>query len=82
MDVITIPRKLAQKDNWVVVPRREYEEFSAWKKAVRVRLEEQWFWTPEWQKMEQEADEAIRAGNVYGPFTSHKELIAALKRKR
>lgn len=35
MDIITIPKKLAQKEDLVVVPRKEYEEFTQWRKAFR-----------------------------------------------
>lgn len=80
--VITIPKKLTQKGDLVVIPRREYEEFSHWKKAVKVRLDEQWFWTPEWQKKEAEAGKAIRTSKVVGPFSDYKKLISALKRRR
>ena len=82
MNVVTIPRQLAGKDDLVVIPRREYEKFSLWKKAVRVRLDEEWFWTPEWQRKEHEADEAIHKGETQGPFLDHTALITALKRKR
>ena len=87
MNTITIPikeykRLVAAERTVVTVPRREYEEFSQWKKAVREHQDEQWFWTPEWQKKEAEADEAIRAGRMIGPFSSHKQLLAALKKKR
>ena len=82
MNVITIPKKFAQKDTFVVVPKREYEEFSRWKKTIHIRLDEQWFWTPEWQKKEQEADGAIQAGKIKGPFSDHKKLVAALKRRK
>ena len=82
MNVGTIPKKLVQKGDLVVVPKREYREFSLWKKAVKVRLDEQWFWTPEWQKKEAEVDEAIRTGKVVGPFRDHRRLVAALKHKR
>ena len=37
-----------------------------------------WFWTPEWQAKEREADEDIRLGRVSGPFTSADELIKHL----
>ena len=37
-----------------------------------------WFWTPEWQAKEREADEDIRMGRVSGPFTSADELIKHL----
>ena len=80
MKPITIPRKLAQKDDLIVIPREEYEYFSVWKKTVRVRLDEQWFWTPEWQKKEEEADKAIKSKKITGPFSDHKELLSALKK--
>ena len=82
MNDITIPKRLAGKDDLVVIPRREYEKFSLWKNVVRVRLDEEWFWTPEWQKKEHEADEAIRKGKTKGPFLDHASLVAALKRKK
>lgn len=74
--------KTVVKENFIVVPRREYEEFNSWKKMVKVSLDEKWFWTPEWQKKEVEADKAIRAGQVSRPFSDHKELISALKGKK
>jgi len=82
MNVITIPQKLAQKGDLVLVPKHEFVEFSKWKRVVRVKLDEQWFWTPEWQKKEAEVDEAIRAGGIYGPFRDHDALISALKKKK
>ena len=82
MDVAIIPKKLAQKGDFRIISKREYEEFLVWKKAVRVKFDEQWFWTREWQKKEAEADEAINKGKVSGSFSDHKKLVAALKRKR
>ena len=73
---------MASRDDLVVIPRREYEAFSKWKHSVRVRVNEHWFWTPEWQKKEAEADRAIRHGNVSREYTNHRKLISALKRKR
>jgi len=80
MKAVTIPREFAQTDDIVVIPRKEYEDFSVWKKTVRVRLDEQWFWTPEWQKKEQAADRAIKSKKIAGPFSNHKELLSALKK--
>lgn len=37
-----------------------------------------WFWTPEWQKMEREADEDIAQGRVK-EFSSVEELLKDLK---
>ncbi len=82
MNIVTIPKKLAQKGDFRVIPKREYKEFLAWKKAIRVKFNEQWFWTSEWQKKEAEADDAINKRKVSGPFSNHKKLVAALKRKR
>ena len=37
MQIITIPNKIAKKDDLVVVPRREYEKmFRFWKSAERL----------------------------------------------
>ncbi len=41
-----------------------------------------WFWTEEWQKGEREADEAIRAGKLYGPFDSAEEMMAHFEAHR
>lgn len=43
--------------------------------------EQEWFWTKKWQEKEREAEEDIKAGRVYGPFTSGKELVKSLKSK-
>jgi len=81
MATITIPKKLI-KDDIVIIPRKEYEEFARWKKIVKVQINEQWFWTPEWQRKEAEAEVAIRVGRLHGPFSDYKKLISALKRKK
>ncbi|MFA4818601.1 MAG: hypothetical protein WC621_02040 [Patescibacteria group bacterium] len=81
MNAVTIPKELAQKGDLVVIPREEYEAFSHWKRTVKVRAEDNWFWTPEWQQKEAEADVAIKARKVYGPFRDAKTLIAALRGK-
>ena len=82
MDTITIPRKMASRDDLVIIPRKEYEAFSRWRNSVRVRLNEQWFWTPGWQKKEAEADAAIRHGKVSRVYTDYRKLLSALKSKR
>lgn len=38
MNIVTIPKKLAQKGDLVVIPREEYEAFSEWRKALRIRV--------------------------------------------
>lgn len=37
MNIVTIPKKLAEKGDLVVLPRKEYEEFFAWKKMRTVK---------------------------------------------
>ena len=81
MHTITIPHNLTKQGDLVIIPKHEYEAFSHWKKNIKVRVDEQWFWTAEWQQKEAEADEDIRAGRVYGPFSDGKELLKALKKK-
>ncbi|MDP3727022.1 MAG: hypothetical protein Q8R35_00085 [bacterium] len=82
MSTVTISKHIAKRDDLVMIPKREYEEFTKWKSAVRVRLSERWFWTPEWQRKEAEADRAIRHQRVSHSFSSHRALLAALERKR
>ncbi len=82
INIVTIPKKLAKKGELVLVPKKEYQEFFAWKKAVKIRGYERWFWTPEWQKKELEADKAIQSGKVSISFSDHKKLTTALKSKR
>lgn len=69
------------KKYFVPVSPKEYEEFVWWKKAIKIHLDEQWFWTPEWQAKEKEAEYAIRDGRVNGPFTGSKSLLRTLKQK-
>ena len=82
MATITIPKKLAQKDDLVIIPKQEYKEFSLWKKSVRVRTDENWFWNSEWQKKEAEADNAIKNKKIFGPFSDYQKLISSLKKRR
>ncbi|MBI2639805.1 MAG: hypothetical protein HYW90_02845 [Candidatus Sungbacteria bacterium] len=73
MTVITIP-----KGKFVLIPHKEFEAFSKWRKSVRVNLDEKWFWTPEWQKKEAEADEAIKLKKISRRFTGRGALVASL----
>lgn len=41
-----------------------------------------WFWSKEWQKKEKEADKDIKAGKVFGPFSSGKELVKFLRAEK
>ena len=76
-----IPTTQTQRQDRVSVPRKEYQAFRRWYKTVRIQLDESWFWSPEWQKKEREADEDIRKGKVSGPYSDVRSLIRDLKRK-
>jgi len=39
-----------------------------------IDADQAWFWSPEWQKGEREAEEDIRAGRLAGPFKTVKDL--------
>jgi len=41
-----------------------------------------WFYTPEWQRKEEEADGAISRGEVSSPFSSAEELLKHLGKRR
>lgn len=49
-------------------------------KAGLIDKDQEWFSTTIWQKKERDADEAIRKGEVIGPFENDEEAIRALKR--
>ena len=40
-----------------------------------------WWWTEEWQKMEKQADEAIKKAQTVGPFDNIQDALKALKGK-
>ena len=44
--------------------------------------DQNWFFTPEWQSKEEEADKAIAAGQVSNAFSSANKLLAHLKKQR
>jgi len=46
-------------------------------KTIKVPREQAWFWTPEWQKMEKEADKDITIGR-YKEFSNLKDLLKDL----
>ena len=77
--VITIPKEIAKKGDLVLIPREEYEELLSVFKIIP--KEQLWFWTKEWQKREREAEEDIKTGRIYGPFSSGKKLLKSLKSK-
>ena len=48
---------------------------------VAVPRDQAWFWTPEWQAKERQAEAARRAGD-YAEFKTAGRLVAALKKKK
>ena len=49
--------------------------------AKLIPKDQAWFYAPEWQKKEREADEAIARGEVSGPFSSAKEMLGHLGKR-
>lgn len=51
-------------------------------KAGLIDPDQAWWWHEDWQKGEREATEAIKKGEVLGPFENAKDAINALKRAK
>ena len=70
MTVITIPKKLAQKGDLVLIPRGEYEEF------LRLKKQKSFF------KLDKDLQESLRQvarGETFWAFSSVKELKKSLE---
>ena len=81
---LTIPRKAAERLRLragdVLEVRVEDDRMELVPMAL-VPRDQMWFWTPEWQAREREADEDIRAGRAKS-FRSADELIRSLRGSR
>jgi antitoxin MazE len=49
-------------------------------KTIKIPREQAWFWTPEWQKMEQGADQDLKSGR-YQDFDDLDQLLRDLHRE-
>ena len=76
MNVITIPKKLAQKGDLVVLPRSEYEEFLEFRKMIPIVKASR----SELRAIKR-SEKEIREGN-YTPWHELKRELADLRHRR
>ena len=82
---VTIPEKVRRQ---VGLEVGDYVEVEAQGSEIviipksLIDKEDAWFWSKEWQKKEREADEAIKKGELVGPFATNQEAVEALKKTR
>jgi len=79
---VTIPRRAAAKlrlSAGDVLELRVLEDKIELVPMAMVSKDQLWFWTPEWQAKEREAEEDIQAGRVE-TFRSADELTRSLRR--
>jgi antitoxin MazE len=74
---VSIPKEIRDRLNlhegdYVEVEERDGEIVMVPKKLIDA--DQAWFWTPEWQAGEREAEEDLRAGRVAGPFKNVEEM--------
>ena len=81
MSTITLPVSAIERIEKNL--KRALVEISVLKKQkIRKSSKPIRFWTEkEWEEAEQEADEDIKAGRVYGPFKNVAELVKGLHRE-
>jgi hypothetical protein len=79
--VFVYTRTSQQQVTYPVTQTTTLTERFAWLSTSTARAVDQaWFWTPEWQAGEREADRNIRAGRTTY-FDSDEEFLAALDRE-
>ena len=81
---VVIPQKIARRlriEEGTFLEAREEDGAIVLRPQIMIPREDAWFWSPEWQAKEREADADLAAGRISGPFTTAKELIKSLKSK-
>lgn len=79
---VVIPRQSARRLG--IKPGEEFEMVES-KKALllvpkkKIPQDQQWYYTPRWQKMMREAFEDIKHGRIVGPFETAEEAIRELR---
>ncbi len=74
---ITLPKGIVKQARLALGDPLEvaYEEDSIiLRPQIHIPRDQAYFWTRQWQVGEREAEEDIKAGRVYGPFRSAKEM--------
>jgi AbrB family looped-hinge helix DNA binding protein len=79
---ITIPAETIKR--FGLKPGEEFELVESGKAIVLVPRkhipnDQRWYYTDEWQQMMQEAFDALKKGEMIGPFDTAEEAIRALK---
>lgn len=78
MTTVTIPKELAKKGDLVLVPRKEYEAFLGWRKAVRPAKKKK---QTALDRALQEALAEVERGEVGPAFDSAEELVRYIESK-
>jgi|GEM_PF-209313 len=79
---VTIPREVFTRLRLDVGDYLEFELCAGVVSVTPKKLipkEDSWFYSPEWQAKEREADRAIENGDVSGPFLTASSLLRHLK---
>ena len=83
---ITLPREIRERVPGLEEGRKVQIEVRDEEIIVRPIMEipqsQAWFWTPEWQKAEQEVQKDVVAGDLSPSFTSAEEGIHYLHSRR
>jgi AbrB family looped-hinge helix DNA binding protein len=74
---VSIPKEIRERlhiaeGDLIEVGERDGEIVMTLKRLIDA--DQAWFWTPEWQAGEREAEEDIKAGRVSGPFKTVEEM--------